>query len=261
MNKNVLTIGGLDPSGCAGILADVKTFIIWRTFGLAVCTTVTAQNTERVELVYPVPLEVIGAQLESIVADIEIHAVKVGLMPNARTVELVAELLRTFRLTNIVVDPVVSASTGYQFADEKTIQAYRDKLFPLAEVVTPNLNEAALFAGKETIKDITAMKEAAEAIHKCGPGNVIVTGGHLEQRAADVLFDGSRHTIFDAPKIASANNRGLGCTFSSILAIHLARKIKLNQAVDPAKKFIARALVHPFKIGHGNGPLNHNVAV
>lgn len=260
MNKNILTIGGLDPSGCAGILVDIKTLIIWRMYGMAVTTAVTAQNTERVDLVYPVPLEVIGAQLESIVSDIEVHAVKVGLLPNAKTVELISELLRTFKLPNIVVDPILASTTGYTFADEKTVQAYRERLFPLAEIVTPNLHEAEVFSGKE-VRDIPGMKEASEAILKTGPKNVIVTGGHLEKMAADVLFDGLKHYTFDAQKVSSPNGRGLGCTFSTILALHLARKVRIQQAIEIAKKYIARTMVHPFKIGKGRGPLNHNVAV
>ena len=130
MNKNILTIAGLDPSGCAGALADLRTFMAWRTFGMAVITCITAQNTLKVDSVYPVPMEVIGSQLEAIASDIEIHAVKIGLLPNAKTLELVVELLRAFKLTNIVVDPVLSSSTGYQFADDKMIAAYREKCSP-----------------------------------------------------------------------------------------------------------------------------------
>jgi hydroxymethylpyrimidine/phosphomethylpyrimidine kinase len=260
MNRNILVIAGLDPSGCAGILVDLKTLMAWRTYGMAVVTVITAQNTERVDGVYPVAMEVIGAQMESIVSDIEVHAVKIGLVYGSKTIELVAELLKSFRLTNIVVDPVLSSSTGFPFADDKTIAAYRDKLFPLADVVTPNLSEAETFSGI-SVHDVNSMKEAAERIQRYGPKNVVVTGGHLENRAMDVLYDGNKSSVFDAPKIASPNQRGLGCTFSSILALHLAKKVKLHAAIDPAKKYIARAMIHPFKIGHGIGPLNHNVAL
>src|SRR3990172_534946 len=133
MNKNVLTIAGFDPSGCAGLVTDLKTLMAWRMYGIGVITAITAQNTQRVDSVYPAPLEVIGSQLESIVADIQIHAVKIGMMPNAQTLDLVAELCKEFHLPNIVVDPVLRSSTGYQFADDKMIAAYKEKLFPLAE--------------------------------------------------------------------------------------------------------------------------------
>jgi hydroxymethylpyrimidine/phosphomethylpyrimidine kinase len=261
MNKNVLTIAGMDPTGCAGVLADLKTFTAWRVYGLAVVTALTAQNTQRVEAVYPVPLEVIGAQLESIVSDIEIHAVKIGLLPDAKTGELVAELLRTFQLTNIVVDPVFRSSTGYTFADDKLIAVYREKLFPLAEVITPNLDEASTLAGMQ-VHDPATMKQAAEILYKMGPKQVVITGGHLEMRAMDVHFDGIKPTVHDAPKVASTNTRGAGCTFSSILALQLAKRVKVYAAIDPAKKYIARAMVHPFKIGKGeHGPMNHNVTI
>jgi hydroxymethylpyrimidine/phosphomethylpyrimidine kinase len=260
MNKNVITIAGLDPSGCAGVIADLKTMMAWRAYGMAVITCITAQNTQRVDSVYPVPMEVIGSQLEALVGDVEIHAVKIGLMPNAMTMELVVELVRSFKLSNIVVDPIFRSSTGYQFADDKMISIYREKLFPLADVVTPNLEEASILAGIP-VHDVNTMKEAAEKIQRIGPKNVVVTGGHLESRAMDVLYDGIKHSVFDAPKVSTTNTRGTGCTFSTILALHLARKTRVYAAIDPAKKYIARAMVHPFKIGTGNGPLNHNVAI
>ncbi len=168
MNRNILVIAGLDPSACAGVIVDLKTLMAWRMYGVAVVTAITAQNTQRVDSVYPVPMEVIGSQLESIVADIEIHAVKIGLMPNAKTIELIAELLRTFKLTNIVVDPIFKSSTGYQFADDKMIQAYKEKLFPLAEAVTPNLHEASILAGMD-VHDVATMKEASNKIHQLAP--------------------------------------------------------------------------------------------
>jgi hydroxymethylpyrimidine/phosphomethylpyrimidine kinase len=260
MNRNILVIAGLDPSACAGVIVDLKTLMAWRMYGVAVVTALTSQNTQRVDSVYPVPMEVIGSQLESIVGDIEIHAVKIGLMPNAKTIELIAELLRTFKLTNIVVDPIFKSSTGYQFADEKMIQAYKDKLFPLAEVVTPNLNEASLLSGMD-VHDVATMKEASTKIHHLGPKNVVITGGHLDNRAQDVHYDGVKHSVFDAPKLSTPHSRGLCCTFSTILALHLAKKSRVGSAIDPAKKYLARAMVHPFKIGTGNGPINHNVAI
>lgn len=261
MNRNVLVIAGFDPSGTDGILVDMRTLMAWRMYGMGVITAITAQNTQKVESVYPVPMEVIGSQLESIVSDIEIHAVKVGLMPNAKTLELVVELLHTFNInTNIVVDPIFRSSTGYTFADEKTVQAYKEKLFPMAEAVTPNLEEASMLAGI-AVHDVASMKEAAERIYKLGCKNVIVTGGHLEGRAMDVHYDGLKHTVYDAPKVASSNTRGLGSTFSTVLTSHLAKKQKVVAGIDVAKKYLARALVHPFKIGKGHGPLNHNVAI
>lgn len=260
MNRNIISIGGLDPSGCAGILADMKTFNAWRVYGMAVVTAITAQNTQQVESVYPVPLEVIGSQLETILADIEVHAIKIGMMASAQTIELVAELCKTFQLPHIVVDPVLRSSTGYQFADEKMLSAYKEKLFPLAEVVTPNLSEASVFAEMD-VNDVVSMKAAAERIRGYGCKNVIIKGGHLEHRALDVLYDGIRHSVYDAPRVLSSNTRGIGCTFASIIALHLAKRFPLEKAIDPAKKYLARAMIHPFKIGKGNGPLNHHATI
>lgn len=256
-----MIVSAIDPSGTDGILADLRTLMAWRMHGTVVVTAITAQNTLTVDNVYPVPMEVIGSQLESIAADLEIHATKVGLLPNAKTVELVVELLKSFHLaTNIIVDPIFRSGTGYNFADDKTIQAYREKLFPIAEVVTVNIDEASVLSGL-AVHDAASMKEAAERIFKFGPRQVIVTGGHLEARAMDIHFDGTKHSVFDAPKIASQNNRGVGATFSTILATHLAKKQRAVTGIDPAKKYIARALVHPFKIGKGHGPINHSVAI
>ncbi len=161
---------------------------------------------------------------------------------------------------NCTIDPILRSSTGYQFADDKMIAAYREKLFPIAEVITPNMEEAGIFADMK-VHDVASMKEAAEKLQKQGPRHVIVTGGHLQARAVDVLYDGIKHNAYDAPKLGSSNTRGSGCTFSSIIALHLAKKVKPHAAIDPAKKYIARAMVHPFKIGHGHGPLNHNVTI
>jgi hydroxymethylpyrimidine kinase/phosphomethylpyrimidine kinase len=153
------------------------------------------------------------------------------------------------------------SSTGYQFADEKTIAVYRDKLIPMADAFTPNLEEASVFTGIE-IRDVPGMKEAATKLFELGAKNVVITGGHLPSRAVDVHYDGIKHSLFDAPKVVSKNTRGTGCTFASVLAIHLARKAKIVSSIDPAKKYIARAMLHPFKIGKGeHGPLNHNVAI
>lgn len=260
MHRNILTISALDPTGCTGLAVDLKTLMAWRMYGMAIATAIIPQNTLRVDGVYPVPMEVIGTQLESVVADIEIHAVKIGVLPNAKTMELVAELIRAFNLQNLVVDPVLRSTTGYQFADEKMIALYRDKYFPLAECITPNMEEAATLTGTP-VTDVTQMKQAAEILHKMGPRNVVITGGHLEGRPMDVLYDGVRHTVYDSARVASSHTRGLGDTFSMIIAAHLAKKMKVQAAIDPARKYIARAMVHPFKIGTGNGPLNHNVAI
>jgi hydroxymethylpyrimidine/phosphomethylpyrimidine kinase len=256
MDKNVLTIAGFDPSGCAGVAADLKTFMAWDVYGVAVITAITAQNTQRVSQVYPVSLEEIQSQFESILSDIEIHAVKIGLLTESTILELLVSLCRKFRLPNVVVDPVLRSTTGFDFANPAVIAGYKEKLFAIADIITPNIEEASAFTGME-VKDLISMKEAAVRLRNYGPKNVVITGGHLQAEAVDVWYDGTRHEIFDAPKIMTSNARGLGCTFSSILAVHLARDLNLSTAIPAAKDYIARAMVHPFKIGKGRGPLNH----
>lgn len=256
MDRNVLTIAGFDPSGCAGVAADLKTFQAWGVYGVAVITTITAQNTQEVSGVYPVNLETIQSQFRSIVCDIEIHSVKIGLLTKSTILELVLTLCQRHQLSNIVVDPILTSTTGYQFADSEVIQSYKEKLFPVADVITPNIAEASVFAGIE-VKDVVSMKEAAMRLHEYGPKSVVITGGHLETEAVDVWYDGVRYELFAAPKVASPNSRGLGCAFSSILAVHLARNLNLSTAIPAAKNYIARAMVHSYKVGKGRGPLNH----
>ncbi|MCI0412162.1 bifunctional hydroxymethylpyrimidine kinase/phosphomethylpyrimidine kinase [bacterium] len=257
MDKNILTIAGFDPSGCAGVAADLKTFQAWGVYGVAVITAITAQNTQRVSRVYPVSTDLIQAQFESILSDIEIHAVKIGLLTESTILELVVSLCKRFQLTNIVVDPVLRSTTGFDFANPAIVTAYKEKLFPASDIITPNLDEASVFAEME-VKDVVSMKEASIRLHRYGAKNVVITGGHLENEAVDVWYDGTRHEIFVAPKVM-AQSRGLGCTFSSILAVHLARNMELSTAIPAAKDYIARAMAHPFKIGRGRGPLNHNI--
>ena len=256
MNKNILLIGGLDPSGCAGVAADLKTCMAWGAYGLPVITTITAQNTREVSGVYSVATETIRSQVEAIVSDIEVHAVKIGLLGDSAILDLVDSLCREHRWTNIVVDPVLRSTSGYDFADSSLARNYTEKLFSCADVITPNIDEASLLSGME-VKDIASMKEAAIRLHEFGAKNVVVTGGHLQRSAVDVLYDGSSYQLFDAPKLTNTNARGLGCTFATILAVHLAQGESISAAITGAKQYIARALVHPFRIGKGRGPLNH----
>jgi hydroxymethylpyrimidine/phosphomethylpyrimidine kinase len=257
VDKHVLSIAGFDPSGCAGIAVDLKTFLSWNVHGLGVITAITAQNTQRVSKVYPVPANAIRSQLEAIASDIEIHAVKIGLLPDASAVELIASLCEEFKLTNIIVDPVLRSSTGFSFADQEVISLYEKKLFPIADVITPNIDEASIFSGMD-IETVEDMKSASQKLQQFGARRVVITGGHLQGNPTDVLYDGVRHEVFDSRRIA-AQARGLGCTFSSILAIHLARNQPLAAGIESAKNHIGRALSGTYKIGKGRGPLNHNL--
>lgn len=258
MHKNVLVIAGSDSGGGAGLQGDIKTLAALRIYSASVVTAVTAQNTEAVEAVFPIPMSIVAAQIEAVCKDIKIHAVKIGMLATAENVEIVATLVESFALPNVVVDPVLKASVGGVLLEEKGLDSLKVKLFPLATIVTPNLDEASRLTGIE-VHDVPTMQQAAEALFNMGPRYVVVKGGHLEGRPMDLLYDGTKHSIFDANRIATRNTHGLGDAFSSVLAARLAEGEKPHSAIDAAKKYIAKAVNHPFEIGHGPGPINHGV--
>ncbi len=255
MNKTVLSIAGIDPSAGAGLFADLKMLQAIRLYGVGVVTTVTAQNTQGVHANYAIPYEMVAQQLDDIFSDLEIHAVKTGALGSSKNIELVAALLQAFKVPYLVVDPVLKSTSGFPLMEESGIETYKNKLFPMAYVVTPNLYEASILTGTE-VTDLSTMRAAAEKIHAMGPQHVIITGGHLPSRAMDLLYDGHKFNVFDAPKVQSNNLHGIGCCFSASIAGLLARGLKLDEAIDKTKKYLAKAAVHPFKIGKGQGPLN-----
>ena len=255
MNKTVLSIAGIDPSAGAGLFADLKMLQAIRVYGVGVVTTVTAQNTQGVSGQHPVPYEMVAQQLDDIFADIEIHAVKTGALGTAKNIELVAALLQAFKTPYLVVDPVLKSASGFPMMEEKGLEVYKQKLFPMAYVITPNLYEASILTGTE-VTDLSTMRVAAEKLHALGPQHVIIKGGRLPSRAMDLLFDGHKFNVFDAPKVQSNNLHGIGDCFSASLAGLLARGLRLDDAIDKTKKYLAKAAVHPFKIGKGHGPLN-----
>ncbi len=259
MSRAILSIAGFDPSGGAGVAADLKTIAAYRHYGASVVTSVTAQNTIGIQAIYDLPMEFIAQQIESVVSDTEFHAVKVGMLGTAQAVKLVASLIESLHLPNVVVDPVMRSSTGTALLEPRAIKVLKDDLFPRSDVVTPNIDEASRLT-RITVKDLASMKAAAREIHRMGARNVVVTGGHLGNRAIDVLFDGDRIAVFDSSKIPSPNTHGIGCTFSTALACHLARGISLVDAVEGSKKFVSRAVSHSSKLGKGPGPLNHLVS-
>jgi len=261
MQKVILTVGSFDPSGCSGVAADIKTLMAFKCYAVSVLTAVTSQNTQKIDGIYPIPLEMIGQQFDALTDDFEISAVKVGLIPYPKAIELVATLLLSFKLRNIVFDPIIKSSTGYVFLKEDSIELIKQLLIPITDVITPNLYEASVLTGIE-VNDSYTMKDAATKLVEMGAKNVIVKGGHLEKRAIDCLYDGSKYNFFDSPKLNTNRTRGTGDTFASIIAIHLAKKENLFDAVNNAKKYLARAMSHQFQIGKGNeGPLNHNVPI
>jgi hydroxymethylpyrimidine/phosphomethylpyrimidine kinase len=263
----VLTIAGFDPSGGAGTLADCKTFAAFGCFGVAVITSLTAQNTVAVYGAFHQSAEVVRVQLEPLLADFEIAAVKLGMLPHRACIETVAEIIEHHALPNVVLDPVIRSSSGYELIDQTALTALTELLLPLADVVTPNLSEAERLAG-QPVNDLVQMEQAARRIRalcqarptkRAARGAVLVKGGHLTDEAIDLLDDGQTVRLFRALKIATRNTHGTGCTLSAAIAAGLALGAALPEAVQHAKQFVNAALLQAPDLGHGAGPLNHSV--
>jgi len=256
MNRTVLSIAGWDPSAGAGVAADLKTIAAYGHYGVGVITSVTAQNTQGIQAIFDLPMEFIAQQIESLHSDVDIHAVKVGMLGTARATTIVASLIQSLRLENVVVDPVLKSTSGTPVLERKAIAIVKERLLPLATVITPNMEEASVLTGNR-VTDVRSMKDAARALVKGGAKAAVVTGGHMGPRAIDVLFDGKHFSIYDSTMIATNNTHGVGCTFATAVACLLARGVSLPEAVDESKRYVARAMNHPYKIGKGEGPLHH----
>jgi len=258
--KVILTIGGSDSSGGAGIQADLKTISAARMYGASVITTVTSQNSMKINDIHVIPPDVVQKQLDAVFSDLEIQTVKIGMLYAKETVETVAQSLKHHSPRNIVLDPLLESSTGTTLLKEDAINSVKNELFPLATVITPNIDEASYFAGMP-VTDIPSMKEAAAILQSFGSSNILITGGHLNAIPSDVLYNGKKFFVFESQRVVTKNGRGLGCTFSSAIAACLAKGMNIEESVDLAKKYIVKALNHPFNIGSGKGPLNHNVSL
>ncbi|MEJ2420557.1 MAG: bifunctional hydroxymethylpyrimidine kinase/phosphomethylpyrimidine kinase [Acidobacteriota bacterium] len=260
MNRTILTISAFDSSGADGIAADLKTYQAFRVYGAAAVTAVGAQSTVGLQALHPIPIEIMGQQIESVATDMPVHGVKLGLLPTAAHVEMVATLLKALSLEKfLVVDPVLKSESGVELLDPEAVEALKKNIIPMAYVLTPNLEEAEILSGVP-VKDMNGAKAAAKVIRELGCENVVVTGGHLEgPRAMDLWYDGSHQRIFDGSKIVTRNTLGMGTTFASIVAASLVKGLALGECIEKAKQYIAKATQHPFEIGKGSGPLNHTV--
>jgi hydroxymethylpyrimidine/phosphomethylpyrimidine kinase len=254
-----LTIAGSDPSGGAGIQADLKTFHAFGVYGTAVLTALTVQNTRGVRAVHPVPPDVVVAQLDAVDDDLRVAAAKIGLVPAPAHAAALADRLRRRPLPNLVLDPVLVAGSGDALCAEGTATALR-ALLPGSALVTPNLAEAAALTGR-SVRDPTGMADAARALVDLGARAALVTGGHLPGRPVDVLFaDGVVHTL-DASRVAVARTHGTGCTLSAAIAAGLASGLDLLAAVSRARRFVQHALAGALAVGGGARPLDHRVRI
>jgi len=251
-----LTIAGSDSGGGAGIQADLKTFAAFHVHGLSVVTAVTAQNSLGVQGVENLPPAFVAQQLRSVLTDFGAHAAKCGMLATAPIIEAVADTLAEDPIEKLVVDPVMTASSGDALLRPNAQAALITRILPLALVVTPNLPEAEALAGIP-VTDRKDMEEAARRIRALGPRFVLVTGGHLKGDALDLLWNGREFRAFSAPRIDSPNTHGTGCTFSAAITAGLSRGRPLPDAVADAKAYVSKAIEQGFQAGRGAGQLRH----
>ena len=254
-----LTVAGFDPSGGAGVVADVKTFTSFGCFATAAVTSLTFQNTAGVRGAAHQTAETLRAQVLAVAEDFKVAGAKTGMLP---TREIIVEVARLFRETTLpapVVDTVVRSTSGYDFVDAAALDALKRELLPLARLVTPNILEAEALTGLR-IHDEQGMIVAACALRELGAHAVLVKGGHLSGRAFDVLDDDGQVKTFVAERIQTTSTHGTGCTLSAAIAACLARGMNLEDSVGAAKRFVTDAITRAPRLGHGQGPVNHAVA-
>lgn len=251
--RTVLTIAGSDPTGGAGLQADLKVFRHFGVHGLSVVSAVTAQNTVGVDAIFPVEKSAFEKQIRILLSDITPDAVKIGMLFSTWAVDLLAELFSNMELRNIIVDPVTVSSSGMSLVDEGTLELIRSRLFPIARVITPNIYEAAVLTGV-MLEGKKGLEEAAQLLKAMGPEVVVITGGHLEGKAADLFFDGTIHVI-EGERI-KGEYHGTGCAFSSAVAALLALGHSPLESVRTAKEFVGIAMEKAYHPGSGMGLLN-----
>lgn len=256
-----LTVAGFDPSGGAGVIADVKTFTAFGCFAAAAVTSLTYQNTTGVFGAAHQTAEAVRRQVLPVVEDLRVAGFKTGMLPTREVIREVARLVRETNLPAPVVDPVVRSTSGYDLIDDEALAALRDELLPLAFLLTPNVPEAERLTGMR-VEDASDMRRAAHLLRGMGARNVLVKGGHLSGVAVDILVDEQDYAeLFRAPRIETTSTHGTGCTLSAAVAAGLARGLGLIEATSTAKRFVTDAIRSAPGLGRGHGPVNHSVAV
>jgi hydroxymethylpyrimidine/phosphomethylpyrimidine kinase len=256
MLAKALTIAGSDSGGGAGIQADLKTFAALNVYGMSALTAITAQNTCGVTAVQAIDPNVVEAQIRAVTSDIGVDAVKTGMLFAAPIIDRVAQAIRDLALPNVVVDPVMVATSGDRLLQPDAEESLRVTLLPLATIATPNLDETAVLVG-HAVKGLEAMQAAAKAIVEMGVNAVLVKGGHATEKATDVFYDGTTMELLAGEVVATRNTHGTGCTLSSAIAAYLARGLPLLDAVRQAKSYLTGALKQSLSIGRGSGPVGH----
>ena len=258
--KAVLSIAGSDSSGGAGVQADLKTITCLGEYGMAVITALTAQNTTGVTGVEGVSVHMVKAQLDAVFTDIRPDAVKLGMIATPETMEAIVEKLVQYQAVNIVVDPVMVATSGSTLMEDRTVLTLKEKLIPLADIITPNISEAEVLSGREIVtkKD---MVEAAKVIAQYYDGAILMKGGHLSGAADDLLYWKDEEKWFSGKRIENPNTHGTGCTLSSAIATFLAKGNSIEDSVKFAKSYVEGAIAAKLDMGKGRGPLQHNYSI
>ncbi len=259
--RKALTIAGSDSGGGAGIQADLKTFSACGCYGMSVITAVTAQNTQGVYDIFPIPITTIEKQIDAVLSDIGADAVKTGMLHSPEVIELIAAKVKQYNIRNLVIDPVMVATSGDKLLRADAIKTLKNKLIPLAEVITPNIPEASILSGYE----ITSQSDLYECVRTLSPNrkvSVMLKAGHLnEDSLIDVFYNArKKETIsLESQRIETLNTHGTGCTLSSAVAAFLALGFDLNTAVTKGKNYINNAIKsgRDYRTGHGHGPVHH----
>jgi len=250
-----LTIAGSDSGGGAGIQADLKTFAALGVHGTSAITAITAQNTTGVTDILELPVELIREQIRVVVGDIGVQAAKTGMLSSAEIINAVADSVSEHGITRLVVDPVMVAKGGAKLLRDDAVAALRERLVPLATVITPNIPEAEVLLGR-VIETIDERRRAAQDLVALGARVAVVKGGHADGDATDVYYDGSRLVELQSERIATTNTHGSGCVFSAAITAALARGLEPIEAVREAKAFITEAIANSLELGKGHGPVN-----
>lgn len=255
-----LTIAGSDSGGGAGIQADLKTFSALGVFGCSVISSLTAQNTLGVQGVYPIPPAFVQQQIHSVLSDINVGAIKTGMLAMADIIAAVAESLQAYPGIPFVLDPVMVATSGDRLLAEDAIETLIRQLIPVATLITPNLHEAAALLNESVATDLPGMQVQGEKLLALGAKAVLMKGGHTDgEQASDLLITLDSAEVFSAPRLHTKNTHGTGCTLASAIAAGLAKQLPLKEAVQQAKEYLHNALSHSEKlqIGQGSGPVHH----
>lgn len=253
----ILSIAGSDSSGGAGIQADLKTITCLGEYGMTVITAITSQNTMGVVGVEAVSVQMVKSQIDAVFKDIRPEAVKLGMIATPDIMEAICEKLTEYKAENIVVDPVMVATSGSMLMENRTVRTLKERLVPLANIITPNISEAKVLSGI-SIEEKEDMIRAAERIAEYYNGAILIKGGHLTETADDLLYQQGKAIWFSGNRIDNENTHGTGCTLSSAIAAFLAKGYSMEESIKNAKEYVTKAISAKLNLGQGRGPLWHN---